>query len=422
MRVVVVGGGIVGLATAFYLNARGVDVVLVEREGDVARMTSKGNAGVISPGCVTPWAAPGMPLKILKYLWKPQSPLVYRPQFNRQQWKWLRRWLGECAAERFRVNKQRMQRIAYYSQACLAEFRAAHDVDYSRTQGFLQVFRTRFDLDMARPGIRVLEDAGIVHLVLDGGQCAGVEPALRWSAVEPVAGLYLPDDETGDCAVFAGRLRMICEAVGVEFLFGTEVSRLDRTADSVTGVVIRSPDGTPRALVADAVVVAGGVESCGLLSPLGIELPVYPVKGYSATLPVKDSDKALRAAVMDEALKTGMTRMGPVVRVAGTAELGDSARTLRAKATATLINVVEDWFPEGVDTRADPRFWVGLRPMTPDGPPVLGETPLRNLFINTGHGSTGWAMAMGSGCAVADVVTGRKPAVDLAGLTLERYC
>ena len=421
MRVVVVGGGIIGLATAFYLNARGVDVLLVEKEGDVARMTSKGNAGVISPGCVTPWAAPGMPLKILKYLWKPQSPLIYRPQFNRQQWKWVRRWLGECAADRFRVNKQRMQRIAYYSQACLAEFRGTHDVEYSRTQGYLQVFRTRFDLDLARPGIGVLEEAGIEHRVLDGGQCAEVEPALLWSAVEPVAGLYLPNDETGDCAVFAGQLRTICEGAGVEFLFDAEVSRLESTADIVTGVVMRSPDGTSRVLAADAVVVAGGVESGALLSPVGIELPVYPVKGYSATLPVKDADKVLRAAVMDEALKTGMTRMGRVVRVAGTAELGDSGRTLRAEATATLIKVIEDWFAEGVDTRADPRFWVGLRPMTPDGPPVLGATRLRNLFINAGHGSTGWAMAMGSGCAVADVVVGREPAIDLAGLTLERY-
>jgi D-amino-acid dehydrogenase len=421
MRVIVIGGGIIGLATAFYLNARGAQVLLIEREGDVARMTSKGNAGVISPGCVTPWAAPGMPLKILKYLWKPQSPLIYRPQWNGRQWMWVRRWLGECAAARFRVNKQRMQRIAYYSQRCLAEFRAAHEMEYWRTQGFLQVYRSEFDLHMAQPGIRVLEEAGIAHSVLNGDASFDVEPSLRWAAVKPVAALHLPDDETGDCAVFASRLRTVCEAAGVEFLFDTDVSALARLGNCVDGVVVRRLDGELSSLSADAVVVAGGVDSRALLAPLGIELPLYPVKGYSATLPVKDEAKVLRAAVMDEALKIGMTRMGPVVRVAGTAELGDGIRALRAKATATLIKVVSDWFPEGVDLKADPHFWVGLRPMTPDGPPVLGATPLRNLYLNAGHGSTGWAMAMGSGRVVADITTGRVPDIDLSGLTLERY-
>ncbi|MFT4068211.1 D-amino acid dehydrogenase [Paraburkholderia sp.] len=421
MRVIVVGGGIIGLATAFYLNAHGVSVQLIEREADVARMTSKGNAGVISPGCVTPWAAPGMPFKIVKYLWKPHSPLIYRPQWNGRQWIWVRRWLRECAVERFNVNKQRMQRIAYYSQRCLAEFRGQHEVGYWRNQGFLQVYRSEFDVEMAQPGIRVLQEAGIAHRVLTGDAIFEVEPSLRWSTVRPAAALHLPDDETGDCAVFASRLRAICATAGVEFLFDTEVCVLDRAGDEVNGIVARRANGVVETLHGDAVIVAGGVDSVTLLAPLGVDVPLYPVKGYSATLPVKDEAKTLRAAVMDEALKVGMTRMGPVVRVAGTAELGDCARALRAKATATLIKTARDWFPEGVDFDTDPRFWVGLRPMTPDGPPILGATPFRRLYVNVGHGSTGWAMAMGSGRVVADVVTGRTPAIDLSGLTLERY-
>jgi D-amino-acid dehydrogenase len=420
MHAVIVGGGIIGITTAWQLRQRGADVTVIEQEPDVACATSRGNAGVIAPGYVTPWAAPGMPLKILKYLFRSASPVVYRPALDAAQWRWVARWLHECDLARYRVNKARMQRVAYYSKACLDAFRAEHPFDYGRSQGYLQLFRTAFDEDMARPAMQMLAEAGINHRQLTAEECLDVEPGLKWAGVRPASGLYLPDDEAGDCAVFAHQLRTLCEQNGVGFQFDTRVATLRRNGAEVTGVTVKRNGETPRDIAADAVVVAAGVHSRRLLAPLGISVPLYPIKGYSTTLAIKDEGKAPRAALMDESLKTAITRMGLHVRVAGTAELGDDRLAVRRKAARTLVKVMRDWFPDAVDT-SEPVFWVGLRPMTPDGPPLLGKTPTRGLYINLGHGSTGWAMSMGSACVVADLVTGKQPDIDLSGLTLERY-
>ena len=420
MHAIIIGGGIIGVTTAWQLRQRGADVTVIEQEQDVARATSRGNAGVIAPGYVTPWAAPGMPFKILKYLFRSASPVIYRPALDAAQWRWVARWLRECDLARYRVNKARMQRVAYYSKACLDEFRSAHPFEYGRSQGYLQLFRSAFDEDLARPAMQMLAEAGINHRLLTADECLAVEPALEWASARPASGLHLPDDEAGDCAVFAARLRELCEQAGVRFRFDTAVSGLQRAGSGVTGVVAKLDGGAESTIPADAVIVAAGVHSRRLLAPLGIRVPLYPVKGYSTTLTVTNPERAPRAALMDESLKTAITRMGPRIRVAGTAELGDDRLAIRRKAAHTLIKVMQDWFPGAADTsRAE--FWVGLRPMTPDGPPLLGKTPVRNLYINLGHGSTGWAMSMGSACAVADLVVGRKPDLDLSGLTLERY-
>jgi D-amino-acid dehydrogenase len=420
MHVLVIGGGIIGVATAYQLNQSGHDVTLVEREADVACLTSKGNAGVIAPGYVTPWAAPGMPLKIVKYMFKSASPVIFRPQFERRQWQWVAHWLKECDLERFRVNKQRMQRIAYYSRDCLTAFREQHPFEYWRTQGYLQLFRTESDQALARPALQILAEAGINHRLIDADECARVEPALRWAAVKPVSGLYLPDDESGDCAEFARQLRTLCESKGVAFRFNSEVEHLLGSSSGVSGVRLRDAHGSTSTIDADAIVVAAGIESRELLLPFDIRVPLYPVKGYSATLAIADPDRAPRAAVMDESLKTAITRMGPNVRIAGTAELGDGSLTIREQATRTLLKVMRDWFPDAADL-SQASFWAGRRPMTPDGPPLLGKTPVRGLFLNLGHGSTGWAMSMGSAKVVADLIGGREPAIDLSGLTLDRY-
>ncbi|NTX28372.1 D-amino acid dehydrogenase [Burkholderia pyrrocinia] len=425
MHVIVLGAGVIGVTTAWHLREAGCDVTVIEREADVAQATSLGNAGVIAPGYVTPWAAPGMPGKILKYLFKPASPLIFRPTLDAAQWRWIARWLRECEFERFRVNKQRMQRIAYYSRACLHAFRDRYPFDYGASRGYLQLLRGAFDVEMVQPALKVLRDAGIAFRELDAAGCTAIEPGLRWARQTPVGGIYLPDDEAGDCARFTRELRALCEANGVTFRFRTEIRALDVASSRVRGVRIDSPDEGAAArrdapLAADAIVVALGVDSAALLRPHGIDVPLYPVKGYSATLAVVDDAKAPRAALMDESLKTAITRFGPTLRVAGTAELGNRHAALRQQALDTLMKVLDDWFPHAAD-RASARFWVGRRPMTPDGPPLLGASGIDGLWLNVGHGSTGWAMSMGSGKVVADLVTGREPEIDLSGLTLARY-
>ncbi|MBR8042386.1 D-amino acid dehydrogenase [Burkholderia cenocepacia] len=431
MHVIVLGAGVIGVTTAWHLREAGCDVTVIEREADVAQATSLGNAGVIAPGYVTPWAAPGMPGKILKYLFKPASPLIFRPTLDAAQWRWIARWLRECEFERFRVNKQRMQRIAYYSRACLHAFRERYPFDYGASRGYLQLLRGAFDVDMVQPALKVLRDAGIAFRELDAAGCTAIEPGLRWARQAPVGGIYLPDDEAGDCARFTRELRALCEANGVAFRFNTELRALDVAGGKARGVRVAAMSGNREGngsggarhgttLAADAIVVALGVDSAGLLRPYGIDVPLYPVKGYSATLAVVDDEKAPCAALMDESLKTAITRFGPTLRVAGTAELGNRHAALRQQALDTLMKVLDDWFPHAAD-RTSARFWVGRRPMTPDGPPLLGASGIDGLWLNVGHGSTGWAMSMGSGKVVADLVTGRAPEIDLAGLTLERY-
>jgi D-amino-acid dehydrogenase len=447
MKTIVLGAGVIGVATAYYLSERGCDVTVIEREPGVALGTSFGNAGVIAPGYVTPWAAPGMPAKLIKYLLKPTSPLIFRPTLDAAQWSWIARWLRECDLARFRVNKQRMQRIAYYSRACLHTFRETHAFEYARSQGYLQLFRSHYDLELAQPALGVLRDAGIAYRELDPAACEQVEPGLAWSRVKPVAGIYLPDDEAGDCARFTRELRAVCEARGVRFMFDTEVEALEAEGGKVRGVRVRPGRGklnrreqrrapaevfSPSAslpppattesqtLTADAVIVALGVESAALVAPFGVRVPLYPIKGYSATLPVVDDQKAPRAALMDESFKTAITRFGPYLRVAGTAELGNHRATLREQALQTLMKVLDDWFPHAA-TPSSAQFWVGRRPMVPDGAPLLGASGVEGLWLNVGHGSTGWAMSMGSGRVLADLVTQHAPEIDLEGLTLARY-
>ena len=419
MHTIVLGGGVIGVSTAFFLREQGCEVTVIEREVDVALSTSFGNAGVIAPGYVTPWAAPGMPTKIAKYLFKPTSPLIFRPTLDPAQWRWIARWLRECDLARFRVNKQRMQRVAYYSRACLQEFRTRYPFEYGRSKGYLQLFRSDYDVELAQPSLAVLRDAGIEHREVSAVECVQIEPGLRWARETPVSGLYLPDDEAGDCARFTRELRMLCEKAGVRFRFETGVSALDVQGGAVRGVRIDSARGS-ETLAADAVVVALGVDSAALLAPLGVKVPLYPVKGYSATLPVIDDEKAPRAALMDESLKTAITRFGTNLRVAGTAELGNARATLREQALHTLMKVLDDWFPHAAKP-SSAHFWVGRRPMTPDGAPLLGPSGVDNLWINLGHGSTGWAMSLGSARVVADLITQRTPEIDLDGLTLARY-
>jgi D-amino-acid dehydrogenase len=414
MRVIVVGAGIIGVCTAYYLRRAGMDVTVVERRQGVAQETSFANAGVMAPSYVSPWAQPGMPGKVMAYLFRPEAPIVFRPSADPALWRWIARWLAECNVERFRRNKARMQRLAFYSQAQLRALRAEHAIDYEQATGYLQLFRTAVEVDRSATTRTMLAELGVAHRLLSADEARAVEPSLH--PLAPLAGaLHLPDDETGNCAFFAQQLKGLAVRDGVDFRFGVGARSFDLHGGRVARLLT---DAGP--LDADAYVVAGGVGSVDLLLPLGIRLPLMPVKGYSATAAITALDCAPITSVMDESYKVAITRMGNRLRIAGTAELGTSGMKLRDGALRTLIKVAGDWFPRAA-AYARAQFWIGARPMLPDGPPVLGASRIANLYLNTGHGSTGWAMACGSGKVVTDVIRGATPEIDLEGLTIDRY-
>jgi D-amino-acid dehydrogenase len=413
MQVAVIGGGVIGVCTAYFLAAAGHEVVVIERYGNVAQETSFGNAGIIAPGYSTPWAAPGMPKKILSYLFKREAPVLFKPSMDPALWRWIRLWLTECELERYRVNKARMQRVAFYSRDIMQKLREHYELDYEQTKGVLQLFRSGREFQMAQPAIELLAANDIPHRLVDADAARLIEPALAMHT-PLAAGLYLPQDEAGNCPLFTRQLKAIAQSMGVEFHFNSTVTAISSEGNRVSMRI------DERTFSADAVVIAAGVDSTQLLEPLGIRIPLYPVKGYSATAFVKNFDQAPLAALMDESYKVAITRMGSRIRVAGTAELGSRTLDLRGAALRTLVKVGEDWFPDAANY-STATFWCGARPMLPDGPPLLGATPVRNVFINLGHGSTGWAMAAGSGKLVSDLVSGDTPDIDMDGLTLSRY-
>jgi D-amino-acid dehydrogenase len=414
MQVLVIGGGIIGVTTAYCLRQRGLEVTVLERNAGVAQEASFANAGVIAPSYVAPWAQPGMPKKILAQLFKRDAAVVFRPARERALWRWLRQWYRECDLDRFARNKARMQRLASYSRAQLHDVAARHAIDYEQARGYLQLFRTDEELERQAPARRVLQDLGVSFRQLNGAECRQIEPALT-EATALAGGVYLPDDESGNCAYFARKLKDVCEGDGVKFRFGAQVTAMMTTGGRVESVM--TADGP---LQADAYVMAAGCDSAQLLAGTGIDVPLYPVKGYSATVQITRHEHAPLVSVMDETYKVAVTRLGKRLRIAGTAEIGTRALHLRNASLRTLMKVAQDWFPAAASW-SSAQYWVGARPMLPDGPPLLGATPLSNLYLNIGHGSTGWAMACGSGQVLADVITEHPPAIDLDGLTLARY-
>lgn len=414
MRVVVIGAGIIGVCGAYYLRRAGHEVTVVERRQGVAQEASHANAGVMAPSYVGPWAQPGMPRRVFAYLFRAEAPVVFRPSADPALWRWLMLWLRECGLERYMRNKARMQRLAFYSQAQLRELRELHQLDYEQSTGYLQLFRSDEDLDRSEPARRMLTELGVSHALLSSEQARNVEPALDPETTLAGA-LHLPNDETGNCAFFAQQLKEIALRDEVEFRFGVNAQAFAIAAGRVD--YLRTDAGDLRG---DAYVVAGGVDSRLLLRSVGIRLPLLPVKGYSVTAPVSELGHAPATSIMDEAYKVAITRLGKRLRIAGTAEVGTRGMQLRESALSTLLKVARDWFPSAATYR-NAQYWVGARPMLPDGPPVLGPTPLANLYLNTGHGSSGWAMACGSARLLADLISGGTPEIDLEGLTLDRY-
>ncbi|MEO8080543.1 MAG: D-amino acid dehydrogenase [Caldimonas sp.] len=416
MKVLVLGAGVVGVAAAYELALAGHEVTVVDRQAAPAMETSYANAGEVSPGYSAPWAGPGVPLKALKWLAMRHRPLVVRPSFDAALVRWVLATLRNCTEARYEINKTRMVRLAEYSRDCLRALRATTGIAYDeRMQGTLQLFRTQKQLDHSAGDIAVLRESGVAFQLLDRDGCVRHEPALAGVRDKFVGGLRLPGDETGDCFKFTQRLAALAAERGVAFAWQTPIERLVRSGDRLFGVAVGG--GT---LNADAYVVALGSYSPLLLRPIGVRIPVYPVKGYSLTVPIVDASGAPESTLMDETHKVAVTRLGDRIRVGGTAELAGYSTTLHEARRRTLTHVVTDLFPRGGDC-ARAEFWCGLRPMTPDGTPIVGATPIANLYLATGHGTLGWTMAAGTGRILADVISGRSAGIDLAGLTVARY-
>lgn len=396
MKVVILGSGVVGLTSAWYLSQAGFEVTVIDRQARSAEETSFANAGQISYGYSSPWAAPGIPAKAIKWLFEEHAPLKIKPSLSPELIQWASQMLVNCQLEKYRVNKSRMLTIANRSRECLAELNRNYDLNYQgRTKGTLQIFRNPAQLKAVEKDIALLEESGTKYQLMDPAQCLVQEPGLANMQGNLVGGLYLPDDETGDCQLFCQQLQQMAEQAGVTFLFNTTVDKLNSENNQV--VSVETSQGT---IHADSYVIALGSYSKHLLAPLGIDIPVYPVKGYSLTLPVINQQHAPNSTIMDETYKVAVTRFEQRIRVAGTAELAGFDPALPDKRLATLNHVVSNLFPQGVDL-AQAEYWTGFRPMTPDGTPIIGQTKFSNLYTNTGHGTLGWTMACGS----ADILT-----------------
>ncbi|KCZ49268.1 D-amino acid dehydrogenase [Hyphomonas pacifica] len=408
MKVVVIGGGVVGITTAYYAARDGHEVTVFDRMSGPARETSFANAGEISPGYATPWASPDVPAKALKWLFMEHAPLILRLQsIDPAMVAWGLAMLRNCTPERYAANKAKMVRLATYSRDMLRALRTEEGIEYDqRSQGTLQIFRTQKQYETAARDMEVLQASGIDFELLDREGCCRAEPGLANAAELVSGGLRLPGDETGDCFKFTDALTKIAKARGVSFHWNTEVDALSEDKGVVSAQI------GSQTIKADAFVLAGGSWSPRLAHQVGIRLPIYPVKGYSITLPIIDEINAPQSTLLDETFKVATTRLGNRVRVGGMAELAGFDRSLNPKRQRTLERSVFSLFPSLAETQ-ERNFWCGHRPMTPDSVPFVCHSKHRNLWLNTGHGTLGWTMACGSARMIADKISGRQPETNI---------
>ncbi len=447
MKVAVIGGGVVGVTTAWELAADNHEVTVFERRGSVAAETSFANAGLVAPGYIASWPELGMPAEVWAHLGREHAPVRIRAPLSVGELSWIRRWWQACGSEsNHQINRLSMHRLAGFSRERLHAITRALRLDYERSEGCLVLLRTAKDLALAQRGIASLTASRTRFELLDAGACRKVEPGLVAEA-SLHSGIYLPDDEVGNCRQFSALLRGECQRAGVRFLFHTRVQRIaagrtpqvthmhappGETTALMNPPRSDTPDGsqdtvpmapTPVTEAFGAVVICASLDSKTLLRPLGLNLPMQAVYGYSITAPLHrleaHGDLGPRSAVVDEHYKVAVTRLGARVRVAGGFEVGGRAKQHNAKAVATLYKVLHDWFP-GAVRLSQAQVWKGARAMLPDGPPVLGASGLQGVWLNLGHGSSGWALACGSARVLADAIGGRTSAIDIRGLDLER--
>jgi D-amino-acid dehydrogenase len=421
MKVAIVGAGIIGVTTAYELAADGHEVIVFERHGAAALEASFANAGVVAPGYVTPWAAPGMPRKVARYLFSRHAPVRLAWPLTAADIRWMRRWRDACELPTYLTNRARMQRLAFYSRERLALITEHHQLEYDRSQGYMVLLRSDKEQKLVQPGLQVLRDAGVAFKEITAQEARVVEPALN-PDTPFAAAIHLPNDEVGNCRQFALMLKNAAQGLGAHFEFSATVFPLDLAQPTVLRAVQPGME-LPQAGRFDAVVVCGGVDSAALLQPLGLHLPLAAVHGYSISAPIREPLNAPRSGLMDERYKVAISRLGNRVRVAGSAEIGGVPGKKRAAAIQTLYKVLHDWFPGAAqlaNTGAAVQEWKGARPMLPDGPPVIGASGIPGVWLNLGHGSSGWALACGSARALADLMAGRAPEIDLEGLGVER--
>jgi D-amino-acid dehydrogenase len=422
MRIAVIGAGIVGVTAAYELARDGHAVTVFERRASVAEETSFANAGVVAPGYVTPWAAPGMPAKVLRHLFSRHAPVRLAWPMAPGQLRWLWRWWRACRAPVFASNRAQMHRLARYSQQRLQALTQTLQLDCERASGYLVLLRSAQELAGARTSLRLLAELGVDFHLVDGAKARQVEPGLNPAAALHAA-VHLPADEVGNCRQFAQAMRAEAQRLGAVFQFQRSV--LGITPGAAPQLQHR-PSGSADAAQSDsfdAVLVCAALGSAALLRPLGLRLPLLAVHGYSITAPLRvlegHPDLGPRAGVMDEKYKVAISRLGQRVRVAGSAALGGRLDQMDPTTLQTLHKVLDDWYP-GCAQLAQAQRWKGARPMLPDGPPVLGASGAPGVWLNLGHGSSGWALACGSARVLADQIAGRSPAIDASGLNLAR--
>lgn len=421
MNIAIVGAGIIGVTTAYELAADGHEVTVLERHGAAALETSFANAGVVAPGYVTPWAAPGMTAKVARHLFSRHAPVRLCWPLAAHELRWILRWRRACDLQTYLANRARLQRLALYSRNRLQLLTGELQLEYDRSTGYLVLLRAEKDRKLVQPGLQVLRDAGMRFREVDAAQARTIEPALN-PDTDFVGAVHLPDDEVGNCRQFALLLKNQAQALGARFEFNSTVAPLDPAQPTMLRIT-RGNDAVPAEARFDAVVVCGGLASAALLRPVGLRVPLAAVHGYSVSAPIREPLNAPRSGVMDDRYKVSISRLGNRVRVAGSAEIGGQPNEKRRAAIQTLYKVLHDWFPGAAqlaNTGSAVQEWKGARPMLPDGPPVLGATHAPGVWVNIGHGSSGWALACGSARAVADLIAGHAPAVDLEGLGIER--
>jgi D-amino-acid dehydrogenase len=421
VRIAVIGAGIVGVTSAHELAADGHEVTVYERHAGVASETSFANAGVIAPGYVTPWAAPGMPLKVLRHMFGQHAPVRFGGANVLAQLPWIWRWWRACRPAVYQAHRGHLYQLARFSSQRLHALTQALNLEYEQARGVLVLLRSARDVAQAQASMRMLGELQVGFELLDPAQCHRLEPGLN-VATPLQAGISLPQDEVGNCRQFAHLLKAQAQRHGAQFLFQQEV--LSLSAGVSPKLLSRDLAGNATAEAAfDAVLLCTGHQAQRLLKPLGLSLPIAPVYGYSVTAPLSMSDIPTslgpRAAVMDEKFKVAISRLGQRIRVAGSAEMGGAPGHMNAAALRTLYKVLDDWFP-GAARLSQASAWKGARPMLPDGPPVLGQSRSPGIWLNLGHGSSGWALSCGSARVVADLMAGRDPSIDVSGLEPQR--
>lgn len=417
MRIAVLGAGVTGVATAWYLHKAGHEVTVIDRREGPGLETSFANGGQISVSHAEPWANPRAPLQILRWLGREDAPLLFRLSADWQQWRWIFAFLRQCTPDRLRDNIRQLVALGNYSRAALQALRAETGIRYDElSRGILHFYTSPAAWRTAQHAAALMRDAGCRLDPKSAGECVAIEPALAQVRSKIVGGTYTPEDESGDAHRFTAELAALCAARGVRFRYGVAVEALCRGRDSaVAQVRLRLDDASTETLDSDGYVICLGVRSADLLRPLGIDLRICPVKGYSVTLPIANPDRAFTVSLTDDEHKLVFSRLGERLRIAGTAELAGYDTTLTPARCDAILRRVAELFPGAADLDHGLR-WAGLRPATPSNIPYIGATRYRNLWLNTGHGTLGWTQSCGAGAALADLVSGRQPEVDF------RFC